>query len=58
MNKDDVVHIQNRIPLNHKKEQKKVTCKTDGTRDYHTKYGKSEREISTILYHLHGKSKT
>jgi len=50
MNKDDDVHTQSRIALNHKKEQKKVTCKIDGTRDYHTKYSKSERKISTILY--------
>ena len=57
MNKDDVVHVQSGILLNHKKEQNKVTCKIDGTRDYHTKCSKPERGINTILHHSYGESK-
>ena len=45
MDKEDVVHIYNGILLSHKKEQNNVICSnTDATRDYHTKWSKSERE--------------
>ena len=45
MDKEDVVHIYNGILLSHKKEQNNAICSNmDGTRDYHTKQSKSERE--------------
>ena len=38
MDKEDVVHIQDRIPLSHKKEQNNAICsKMSGPRDYHSK---------------------
>ena len=41
----DVVHTYNGILLSHKKEQNNAICsKMDATRDYHTKWSKSERE--------------
>ena len=40
-----MVHIYNGILLGHKKEQNNVICSNmDATRDYHTKWNKSERE--------------
>ena len=40
-----MVHISNGILLSHKKEQNNATCSNmDATRDYHTKWSKSERE--------------
>ena len=46
MDKEDVVHIYNRILLSHKKEQNNAICSNmDATRDYHTKWSKSERQI-------------
>ena len=45
MDKEDVVYINNRILLSHKKEWNNVICSNmDGPRDYHTKWSKSERE--------------
>ena len=45
MDKEDVVHVLNRILLDHKKEQNNAICSNmDGPRDYHTKRSKSERE--------------
>ena len=45
MDKEDVVHIYNRILLSLKKEQNNAThSNMDTTRDYHTKWGKSKRE--------------
>ena len=45
MDKEDVVHIHNGILLSHQKEQKNAICSNmDGSRDYHTKRSKSERE--------------
>ena len=41
----DVVHIYNRILLSHKKEWNNAICSNMyATRDYHTKWNKSERE--------------
>ena len=41
----DVVHIYNGILLSHKKEWNNAICSNmDGTREYHTKWSKSERE--------------
>ena len=41
-----MVHIHNGILLSHKKEWNNATCSNmDGTRDYHTKWRKSERQI-------------
>ena len=45
MDKEDVVHIYNGILLSHKKEWNNAICSNiDATRDYHTKWSKSERE--------------
>ena len=45
MDKEDVVHIYNGILLSHKKEQNNAICSNMyATRDYHTKWSKSERE--------------
>ena len=45
MDKEDVVHIYNGILLCHNKEWKNAICSNmDATRDYHTKWSKSERE--------------
>ena len=45
MDRGDVVHIYNEISLSHKKEQNNAICSNmDTTRDYHTKWSKSERE--------------
>ena len=45
MDKEDVVHIYNGILLSHKKRTNNVICSNmDATRDYHTKWSKSERE--------------
>ena len=45
MDKEDVVHIYNRILLSHKKKRNNAICSNmDGPRNYHTKQSKSERE--------------
>ena len=45
MNDEDVVHIRNEIPLNHKKEWNNAICNNMcGPRDDHAKQSKSERE--------------
>ena len=44
MDKEDVIHICNGL-LSHKKEWNHAICSNmDGTREYHTKWSKSERE--------------
>ena len=46
MDKEGVVHIYNGILLSHKKEQNNTICSNmDATRDYHTKWSKSEGQI-------------
>ena len=48
MDKEDVVHIYKGILLNHKKEQSNaIFSNMNTTRDYHTKWSKSERERQT-----------
>ena len=45
MDKENVVNIYNGILLSHKKEWNNAICSNmDATRDYHTKWSKSERE--------------
>ena len=45
MDKEDAVHIYNGILLSHKKEWNNAICSNMGaTRDYYTKWSKSERE--------------
>ena len=45
MDKEDVVHIYNVILLNHKKERNNVIYSNmNGSREYHTKWSKSERD--------------
>ena len=49
MDKKDVIHTYSRILLSHKKELNNVTCSNmDATRDYHTKWGESEKN----KYHM------
>ena len=46
MDKEDVVHIFNRILLSHRKEQNNAICRNiDTTRDIHSKWSQSERQI-------------
>ena len=46
MDKEDMVHIYNGIVLSHKKEWNNAICSNmDASRDYHTKWSKSERQI-------------
>ena len=45
VDKEDVVYIHNGILLSHKKEWNNAICSNmDATRDYYTKWSKSERE--------------
>ena len=45
MDKEDVVHIYDRILLSHYKEWNNAICSNmDGHGDYHTKWRKSDRE--------------
>ena len=45
IDKEDLVYIHNGILLGHKKEWNNAICSNmDGSRDYHTKWSKSERE--------------
>ena len=45
IDKEDVVHIYNGILLSHKKERNNAICSnTDGPRDCHTEWSKSDRE--------------
>ena len=53
MDKEDVIHIYNGILLSHKKEQNNAICSNMyATRDYHTKWSKSERERQILLHKL------
>ena len=45
MDKEDVLYIYNGILLSHKKEWNNAICSNmDATREYHTKWSKSEGE--------------
>ena len=45
IDKEDVVHIHNRILLSRKKEQNKAICSNvEKSKDYYTKWSKPERE--------------
>ena len=46
-NKEDVVHIYSGILLSYKKNEVMPLSNMDATRDYHTKWSKSERERKT-----------
>ena len=51
VDKEDVVHIYNGILLSHKKECNNAICSnTDGPRDYHTKWSKSDKDKYDITY--------
>ena len=53
MDKEDVVYLYNGILLSHKKEWNNTICSNmDGPRDYHTNWGKSERERQIISYDI------
>ena len=46
LDKEDVVHIYNGILLSYKKEWNNAICSNmDGSRNYHTKWQKAERQI-------------
>ena len=46
MDKEDVIHLYNGILLIHKKEWNNAICSNmDTSRDYHTKWNKSEEQI-------------
>ena len=56
MEKEDVVHVYNRISLSHKKERNCLICRDmDGPRDYHTEVSQKERNI--IYEHIHVESR-
>ena len=51
MDKEDMVHIYNGILLSHIKEWNNTICSNmDATRDYNTKWSKSEKDIYDITY--------
>ena len=51
LDKEDAVHIYNRLLLGHKKERSHATCSNmHGCRDDHTKWEESERRMSRITY--------
>ena len=53
MDKEDIVYIYNGILLNHKKEWNNVIYSNmDATRDYHTKWNKSERDKYHMISHM------
>ena len=50
--------LHNEILLSYKKEwNNAISSNTDGPRDYHTKWSKSERERQISWYHLYVESK-
>ena len=50
MDKEDVVHVYSGILLGHKKEQNNAICRNmHGSRDYHTKWSKSDKDKYTSL---------
>ena len=51
MDTEDVVHMYNEWPLSHRKEQNNAICShKDATRDYHTKWSKSEIDKYHMSY--------
>ena len=50
MDKEDVVHIYNGILLSHKKWNNAIYRNMDGPRDYNSKWSKSDREHTCVLY--------
>ena len=47
---NDVVHRYNGILLSHKKYlNNDICCNMDGTRDYHTKWSKSDKDKHYII---------
>ena len=55
MVKEYVVHIYNGLLLSHKKEQDNAICSNmNGTRDYHTKGSKSEKDKCHMISLLCG----
>ena len=52
MDKEDVVHVHSGIVLSDQKGWNATRSHTDGPRNYHTKWSKSERERQTCC-HLH-----
>ena len=51
MDKEDVIHADNGILLNHKKEWNNAICSNmDEPRDSHTKWSKSEKDTYDITY--------
>ena len=51
----DVIHVCNGILLNHKKELNNAIFRnTAGLRDYHNKWGKSERDTYRMISFICG----
>ena len=53
MDKKDVVHIYNGIPLGHKKEQNYAICSNMDELDILTLSEVRKRKAKTLWYHLH-----
>ena len=58
MDKEDVVHIYDVIPVSHKKEWNNAICSNvDGREDDHTKWNKSDKKDNIKWDHLYVESK-
>ena len=58
MDKEDMVHIYNRILLSHEKEWIQVICRDmDGPRVCYTEWSKSEREKQVIYLKIYVESR-
>ena len=55
LDKEDVIHIYNRILSSHKKEWNDAICNTVAEpRDYHTKKGQKEKDKYHIILLIYG----
>ena len=53
MDKEVAVHIRNGISLSHKKEWNNAICSNmDGSRDCHTEWSQTEKEISYDITYM------
>ena len=50
MNKEDILNIYSEILLRHKKGNNAICSNMDGPRDYDTKWSKSNRRKTNIIY--------
>ena len=55
MDKENVVHIYNGVLFSHKKELNNAICSNmDRPRDYHTKWGKAEKDKNCMISFICG----